>query len=205
MKLSASLAAALASTALAAPTRFRTPPGIPSSSVAYTLLSELTVADPSNEDSYDRDLFPHWSTVEGSCNTREYVLQRDGDNVEVNDSCAAQSGTWYSPFDGATWTAASDVDIDHMVPLKNAWISGAASWSTSEREAYANDITGPALWAVTDEVNQEKSDRSPDSWKPPLTDFYCTYASAWIQVKSTWELSVTEAEYSALEDMLGTC
>lgn len=52
----------------------------------------------------------------------EYVLQRDGTNVVVNSACTATSGTWYSPYDGATWTAASDVDIDHMVPLKNAWI-----------------------------------------------------------------------------------
>ncbi|KFA71452.1 hypothetical protein S40288_04319 [Stachybotrys chartarum IBT 40288] len=127
----------------------------------------------------------------------EFVLQRDGVNVVVDGSCTAQSGTWYSPYDGATWTAASDVDIDHM--------SGAASWTTSDREAFANDISGPQLWAVTDNVNQQKSDQSPDEWKPPLTSFYCTYAASWIQVKSTWDLSVTEAEYSALEDMLGSC
>lgn len=53
---------------------------------------------------------------------REYVLQRDGTNVQTDSSCAAVSGRWYSPYDGQTWTAASDVDIDHMVPLKNAWI-----------------------------------------------------------------------------------
>jgi hypothetical protein len=56
-----------------------------------------------------------------SCNTRETVLKRDGKNVVTNDACASTSGSWYSPFDGATWTAASDVDIDHMVPLSNAW------------------------------------------------------------------------------------
>jgi len=52
----------------------------------------------------------------------EYVLKRDGTNVVTNSACAATSGTWKSPYDGATWTQASDIDIDHMVPLKNAWI-----------------------------------------------------------------------------------
>ena len=65
--------------------------------------------------------------------TSEYVLKRDGTNVVVDSACAATSGTWFSPYDGATWTAASDVDIDHMVPLKNAWISGANAWTASKR------------------------------------------------------------------------
>ena len=65
--------------------------------------------------------------------TSEYVLKRDGTNVVVDSACAATSGTWFSPYDGATWTAASDVDIDHMVPLKNAWISGANTWTAAKR------------------------------------------------------------------------
>jgi hypothetical protein len=83
--------------------------------------------------------------------------------------------------------------------------SGASEWTTAEREAFANDIDGPQLWAVTDEVNQSKSDQSPDEWKPPLSSFYCTYACAWIQVKSTYSLSISSAEQAALEDMLGSC
>jgi hypothetical protein len=61
------------------------------------------------------------SHASGSCNTRESVLKRDGVNVVTSSSCAATSGSWYSPYDGATWTSASDVDIDHLVPLSNAW------------------------------------------------------------------------------------
>lgn len=68
-----------------------------------------------------RDLFPTWITIEGTCNTREEVLKRDGTDVVVNSACASTSGTWVSPYDGGVWTAASDVDIDHMVPLSNAW------------------------------------------------------------------------------------
>ncbi|KAG5753749.1 hypothetical protein H9Q69_009970 [Fusarium xylarioides] len=206
---------------LAAPT----PPGIPSDSTARSLLSGLTVAASTNTGTYDRDLFPHWETYEGACNTREYVLKRDGTNVVTNSACAATSGTWKSPYDGATWTQASDIDIDHMVPLKNAWISGAASWTTAKRTLFANDVTRPQLWAgksiqcftppeqqaniiiikVTDNVNQAKSDKSPDSWKPPLTSFYCTYAKSWVQVKSYWQLTITSAEKTALGSMLDYC
>ncbi|KAM0434691.1 hypothetical protein ACHAPT_003790 [Fusarium lateritium] len=195
-----------ASGALAAPAP--APPGIPTASTARSLLSGLTVASSTNVDTYDRDLFPHWETVEGACNTREFVLQRDGTNVQVNSACAATSGSWRSPYDGATWTQASDVDIDHMVPLQNAWIppkSGAASWTTSKRKEFANDITRPQLWAVTDNVNQAKGSDTPADWKPPLTSFYCTYAKSWIQVKSYWKLTITTAEKSALGDMLNYC
>ncbi|KAK1831527.1 hypothetical protein QBC39DRAFT_351514 [Podospora conica] len=181
------------------------PPGIPSSSTAKTQLAALTVKAYVDDGTYNRDLFPHWSTISGACNAREYVLKRDGTNVVTNSACASTSGTWKSPFDGATWTAASDVDIDHMVPLKDAWVNGAKSWTTAKRQTFANDINTPQLWAVTDNVNQAKGDKSPDKWKPPLTSFYCTYARSWVSVKSTWQLSVTSAEKTALTSMLNTC
>ncbi|KAK3192024.1 hypothetical protein K4F52_002069 [Lecanicillium sp. MT-2017a] len=181
------------------------PPGIPSESDARSQLAGLTVAAPGSGDGYSREKFPHWETISGNCNAREYVLKRDGDNVQTDNACAATSGSWKSPYDGATWTKSSDIDIDHMVPLKNAWISGASSWQTSQREAFANDITRPQLWAVTDNVNQAKSDRSPDAWKPPLRSFYCTYAKSWIRVKSHYQLKITSAEKSALSGMLDSC
>jgi hypothetical protein len=182
-----------------------TPPNIPSASTALSRLNALTVAAESHQSSYDRDLFPHWITITGSCNTREQVLKRDGTNVTVNGSCAPTSGSWYSPYDGATWTNPADVDIDHMVPLAEAWASGAWAWSTSRRQAYANDLGGPELWAVTDNVNQAKGDQDPATWQPPRSSFRCTYARAWIQVKWYYGLSVDTAEKAALTSMLGTC
>jgi Protein of unknown function (DUF1524) len=181
------------------------PPNIPSASTALSRLNALSVIAESHHASYDRDLFPHWITITGACNTREQVLKRDGTNVAVNSSCAPTSGSWRSPFDGATWTNPADVDIDHMVPLAEAWSSGAWAWSTSRRQTYANDLGGPELWAVTDNVNQAKGDQDPTTWQPPLSSFRCTYARAWIQVKWYYSLSVDSAEKSALTGMLGTC
>lgn len=83
--------------------------------------------------------------------------------------------------------------------------SGAFNWTASQRKAFANDLVRPQLWAVYDRINHEKSDQSPDKWKPPLTSFYCTYASAWVAVKSHWRLTVTPEEKNALESMLGSC
>jgi hypothetical protein len=182
-----------------------TPPNIPSASTAATRLASLTVAAESNQSTYSRSLFPHWITISGTCNTRETVLKRDGTNVVTDAACAAVSGSWYSPFDGATWTSASRIDIDHMVPLAEAWRSGAWAWTTAQRQTYANDLGGPELWAVTDTVNQSKGDKDPAAWKPPRTAFHCTYARAWIQVKWYYNLTVDSAEKSALQSMLGSC
>lgn len=186
-------------------TALATPPGIPSESTARTWLNSLSVQPLGSSTGYSRDEFPHWETVSGSCDTREEVLKRDGTNVVVDSSCAATSGTWHSPYDGATWTAASDVDIDHMVPLHNAWRTGASSWTAAKREAFANDLGSPQLIAVTDNVNQSKSDQSPDAWKPPLQSYWCTYAKMWTAAKHEWGLWVTSAEKSALVSMLDTC
>ncbi|WP_225878107.1 HNH endonuclease family protein [Spongiactinospora rosea] len=203
--VTAALALAIATVTLTATPAAAIPPNIPSASTAASRLAALTVAAESHHSSYDRALFPHWTTVSGSCNTREEVLKRDGSGVVVDSSCAAVSGSWYSPYDGATWYAASDVDIDHMVALAEAWSSGAWAWTTARRQSFANDLGGPQLWAVTDNVNQAKSDQDPATWQPPLPGERCRYARAWIQVKWYWGLSTDSAEKSALSGMLGTC
>ena len=182
-----------------------TPPNIPTYGDAVTRLAALTVAAEGSPTAYDRRLFPHWITISDSCNTREEVLKRDGTNVVVSSTCAAISGSWYSPYDGMTWTAASDVDIDHMVPFAEAWTSGAWAWTTAKRRSYANDLGGPQLWAVTDNVNQSKGNKDPAEWQPPLTSFRCTYARAWIQVKYDYSLTLDTAEKAALQDMLTSC
>lgn len=181
------------------------PPAPPSESVVRAELAELTVRTAGSTSGYSRDKFPHWSTQSGSCNTREIVLQRDGRDVVTNESCAAVSGRWFSVYDEVWLDAASDVDIDHMVPLANAWRSGADAWTTAKRQRFANDLAGQQLIAVRDTTNQAKGDRSPDQWKPPSTGYWCTYARSWTHVKHTWRLSVTSAEQAALSGMLDHC
>ncbi|MFD5712697.1 HNH endonuclease family protein [Streptomyces pharetrae] len=199
------LSALLASLALVdAPSASAALPTPVSATTARTYLASLPVAT-EDRTGYNRDLFPHWITQSGTCNTRETVLKRDGSGVVTDSSCAATSGSWYSPYDGATWTAASDVDIDHLVPLAEAWDSGADSWTTSRRQAFANDLTRPQLLAVTDNVNQAKGDQDPATWMPSRTAYHCTYVRAWVQVKYYYGLSVDSAEKSALQSHLAAC
>jgi len=172
---------------------------------ARTELAALQVAVRGTMDGYDREEFPHWDKVDGTCDVREQVLKRDGKDVQTDAQCAAKSGTWVSPYDGETWHKASDVDIDHMVPLGQAWVSGANKWTRERREEFANDLVRPQLHAVTDNVNEQKSDKAPDAWKPPLVSYWCTYAADWIVVKRNYGLTITVPEKTALETMLGRC
>ncbi|TDD93932.1 HNH endonuclease family protein [Actinomadura rubrisoli] len=198
--------AALAAAFLAAaPAASAEPPPPPGEAEAAQRLAGLTIAAEGSMTGYSRQKFPHWITVSGTCNTRETVLKRDGDNVQADAQCAAVSGTWTSPYDGGRWTKASDLDIDHMVPLAQAWRSGADRWTTDRRRQFANDLTSSQLWTVTDNVNQAKGDKDPAQWKPPLTSFYCTYARSWIDVKHRYGLTVDQAEKSALAELLQTC
>ncbi|GAA1499748.1 HNH endonuclease family protein [Dactylosporangium maewongense] len=202
--IAALLAGVLAALVLGAPSH-AAPSGIPSKATAQSWLTALTVATEGSSSGYSRDLFPHWITISGACDTRETVLKRDGTSVVTSSSCAATSGRWYSPYDGATWTAASDVDIDHVVPLAEAWRSGASSWTTAKRQSFANDLTRPQLIAVTDNVNQSKGDKDPSTWQPSLSSYRCTYAKMWIAVKYYWALKLQSSEKSALQTMLNTC
>lgn len=201
----AGLAAVLASTLALTSPASATPPNIPSKATAQSELDSLVVAAEGSMSGYSRSLFPHWITISGTCDARETVLNRDGSGVVTNSSCQATSGSWYSPYDGATWTAASDVDIDHVVPLAEAWRSDAIAWTNSTRQAFANDLTRPQLIAVTDNVNQAKGDQDPAAWKAPLTSYWCTYSRMWIGSNHAWNLTLQASEKNALQSMLNGC
>lgn len=201
----AALVLATAATLLTGTAAEAAPPDPVGAATARTYLGELTVKAEGSSDGYSRDKFPHWKTQSGACNTREVVLKRDGTNVQQDASCAATSGTWKSPYDGGTWTAASDVDIDHVVPLSEAWKSGASGWTTAQRETFANDLAQPQLIAVTDNVNQAKGDQDPAEWLPPTASYHCYYARMWVDVKHHYKLAVNTEEKSALSSLLNGC
>lgn len=167
-------------------------------------LAELTVAEWDAMRGYSRDLFPHWRTVDG-CDVRQTVLARDGEQVQTEtESCRVVSGSWFSPFDETTLDDPRDVDIDHIVPLANAWRTGASEWDDERRAAFANDLDTPQLIAVSATSNRAKGDQDPSQWQPARS-YWCQYAHDWIVVKHTWELTITADERDALEDMLDTC
>jgi hypothetical protein len=181
------------------------PPTSPSASTSTTYLNSLTVKAEGTTTGYSRDKFPHWHTVSGTCDTRDEVLKRDGTGVTVDSACEPTAGRWYSSYD-ATWvTDDSAIDIDHIVPLAEAWKSGASGWTTAKREEFANNLSIAQLIAVTASSNRSKGDSDPSEWKPTNTSVHCIYARNWIWVKHTYSLSLQAAEKTALQSMLATC
>ncbi|MBX6724095.1 MAG: HNH endonuclease [Dactylosporangium sp.] len=175
-----------------------------SASTARAQLAELTVASPAAMRGYSRDRFPHWRDAGRNCDTRDVVLKRDGQDIR-EEGCNVVGGRWLSPYDNTWHDSPSTIDIDHIVPLANAWRSGANTWDDKRRGDFANDLDRPQLLAVSRTTNRAKGDQDPSQWKPPNRDYWCTYAQDWIAVKHHWELTVTSAEKQALADMLETC
>jgi hypothetical protein len=170
-----------------------------------TAISDLVVAS-ENRSGYSRDLFPHWIDADGDgCSTRNEVLIAEADDpVTVGSGCSLSGGRWFSYYDRLSWTNPSDVDIDHMVPLAEAWDSGARTWTTSVRQSYANDLgDSRSLVGVTDNVNQEKGDQDPREWMPTYDK--CRYLREWVAVKHRWRLTVDSGEKSALSSLAAGC
>ena len=170
-----------------------------------TAISDLAVASEVRT-GYSRDLFPHWIDADGDgCNTRNEVLIAEADNpVTVGSGCSLSGGRWFSYYDRVSWTNPSDIDIDHMVPLAEAWDSGARTWTTSERQQFANDLgDSRTLVGVTDNVNQEKGDQDPREWMPTYDK--CRYLREWVAVKHRWRLTADSAEKSALTSLASGC
>ena len=174
------------------------------SRAAAAQLGKLTVATAGSMKGYSRAKFPHWRSTGANCDVRDSVLKRDGAKVKLS-GCNVVAGTWKSVYDDKTLTAPGQLDIDHLVPLANAWRSGAAAWTTAQREDFANDLDDPQLVAVSAASNRSKGDQDPSTWKPPATGEWCRYAQDWVAVKTHWKLTVTTAEKSALADMLEKC
>ena len=170
---------------------------------AIRVLNALPVS-PERPMGYDRELFRHWSDLDGDgCSTREQVLLDERIAGRVR-GCIVEGGRWVSNFDGVETDDSSAFDIDHFVPLKEAWDSGAWRWNARTRERFANDLGFQgSLIAVSASSNRSKSDRDPAEWLPERG--VCGYAKTWVAVKFRWRLSVDTAEKSELARILRGC
>jgi hypothetical protein len=159
-----------------------------------------------NRSGYDRDKFHLWVDADGDgCDTREEVLIAEARlGPQVDSECDIGAGLWFSYYDRRFWRDPSDLDIDHLVPLAEAWDSGARKWNTKTRERYANDLGDPRpLVAVTDNVNQSKGDQDPADWMPEFNQ--CTYVNQWVADKIRWHLTVDQAEKDFLRGRAAEC
>lgn len=194
----------------AAPATDAAAPGAPAGGGGTPLGDAVTLL-PVGEESrtgYERDSFHHWIDEDGDgCDTRREVLLAEAvTKPEQGDRCAITGGSWTSFYDEVEVTDAKKLDIDHMVPLAEAWDSGASEWTAERREQYANDLGSErSLVAVTAKTNRSKSDKDPAQWLPPAASVKCTYASDWVATKLRWKLTIDTQEKTALEKLAADC
>lgn len=170
-------------------------------------IGRLPVAAESRE-GYVRGAFKGWVDDDHDhCSTRaEVLIAESRTRAVIEGDCRVTAGTWYSYYDGKTVTEPRALDIDHTVPVAEAWDSGASQWSAERREDYANDLDSErSLVAVTAKSHRAKADGDPAEWLPPLADAYCTYAADWTATKLRWSLSVDRAEAAALRELAEGC
>jgi hypothetical protein len=155
---------------------------------------------------YNRALFKHWIDADkDGCNTRAEVLIEEAvTKPKVGAKCLLTGGKWLSVYDGKSVSKSSDLDVDHMVPLAEAWRSGAWKWSSAKRQAYANDLDDArALIAVTLSTNRSKGDKDPALWMPAKEQ--CTYTENWIAIKVKYSLTVDAKEAAKLNALIESC
>lgn len=170
-----------------------------------TAISSLPVAT-ENRTGHTRDQFKLWVDADGDgCDTRKEVLIAEADDpVTVGSSCSLSGGRWFSYYDRVSWTDPGRIDIDHVVPLAEAWDSGASSWTAAQRQSYANDLgDSRTLVGVTDTVNQSKGDQDPAEWMPTYDK--CRYLREWVAVKIRWRLKVNSGERTAFASLTSGC
>jgi hypothetical protein len=173
-----------------------------------TAVKALPVAAESNS-GYDRARqFGHWNDANRDCqNTRAEVLQNESKakaSFTTTKRCTVKSGRWVTTWDGKVHTSATTVQIDHTVPVHEAWGSGARNWSKAKRVAFYNDIGDHrALSAQTSKLNSTKQARGPEAWMPPKNR--CGYIGEWVAVKHRWGLKVDSTEKAALTRLANAC
>jgi hypothetical protein len=175
--------------------------------LAADLLGYVTVQN-EHVGGYDRDLFGYPADPDGdSCDTRAEVLMSESQSPPqvAQPGCRVVEGDWYSLYDGAKYTTAAELEIDHVVALKEAWDSGAWNWDRATLVAYGNDLSdGRSLRAVSMATNRSKGDKDPSNWIPDSG--VCEFLADWVAVKVRWGMTMDQSEFGRIKNLLnGQC
>ena len=177
------------------------------------MLNYLEVDDAQTALPYPGDKFggDYWQQIH-NCKTdaRVYIAEAQGKYLTKINDCRPTSGTWISPYSGKILKNTSEMEIDHLVPKEEAWLSGAYAWTDAQRKAFKNDLGyAPTLMAVQARENEQKHSDQPGFGKnhflPSSLSYRCTYIAEWIAVKYRWSLSVDSDEKARLENLLVPC
>lgn len=144
------------------------------------------------------------------CNTRDDILRRDLQDVTLDKrGCRVLSGVLHDPYTGRDIAVdrsegtAILIQVDHIVPLQDAWQKGAQNWDDTKRTQFANDPLN--LVAVGHQVNKAKGDADIATWLPPNRGFWCEYVSRVVQVKARYGAWMTQAEHDRAAEILNDC
>ena len=177
--------------------------------LAKYALNKLEIKDHALGMNYSRNQFgADWGSVNG-CDTRNIILNRDLFNIVTNEKCQIISGILNDPYTGRQilftrgTNTSSDIQIDHVVSLSNAWKTGAQGLTYDIRVDLANDPL--ELLAVDGVSNQIKGDQDASGWLPENENFRCQYVARQVAVKQKYTLWVTRSEYNAILNVLESC
>ena len=176
--------------------------------ILFLLLTTTVLADSAICPNYERKSYGHWIDEDRDCqNARHEVLIEESLSTvgfKSSKGCRVVSGSWNDPYSGRTITDATKLDIDYMVPLKEAHESGGHAWDVYRKRDYANDLSDPnTLIAVDRGLNRQKGAGDPAEWLPPNKAYQAEYAQAWVAVKMKWEMTADAKEIEVLRTLLG--
>ncbi len=155
---------------------------------------------------YQRGDWAHWSDLDGNClDTRAEILkERSLVAVTLNKSgCKVKAGQWNDYYFPEVHSLASQVDIDHLVPLKHAHDAGAANWSSSQKQIFANDKEN--LVITSRHYNRQKGSKTIGEWLPVKQDFACKYVNDWVKIKRKYGLVTGLSELNTIEKLRPVC
>jgi hypothetical protein len=179
---------------------------------ALTSLNKLPVKGRAPKTGYSREKFSHWRDPDrNGCDARNDILKRDLTMVVFKsgtDNCKVVAGKLLDPFSNKEIIfdlsqSSSNIDIDHVVALSNAWQTGAFNLTTLQRTNFANDPLN--LIAVDFRLNRQKGDGDAATWLPPYKSYRCTYVTRQVSVKAKYKLWVTTPEKAAIAKLLQGC
>ncbi len=157
--------------------------------------------------SYNRKDWPHWIDADRDCqNTRQEMLIAYSEIAVIfrnGKQCTVIAGKWFDEYTGNLYIKASDVDIDHIVPLAHAHRYGAYQWTRNQRRKFANDFEN--LLIVNDAINHSKGDQAPHQWLPPRKSYWCEYGRRWTHIKEKYQLWYNKEEQRFLNRMVEAC
>ena len=167
---------------------------------AVAVILHLAIVSPD----YSRKTWKHWTDEDGDCmNTRHEVLFRDsaeGTAKFSEDGCKIVGGLWVGPYSGEILNNPKQVQIDHIIALKEAHVAGGSRWYPEKKKEFANDMDN--LLATAGSTNQKKSAQPESRWLPSERSYLPTYFKKRLEIRTKYGLTMEAKECQAMLDQI---